>query len=299
MNADQIMTLFLLSAQLEWKLKRLYEGLLDAKGRSCEECKQQSVQRLTELSDFFSGEKALTRIARDENLMKWFAATAQDISELDYDEDHATVTGRKIKGYIKALEEVEQFEELDTNLQIKAYLQETRDFLYQIVRIINLKHTDLNIMDVLSDTSYAWRVMSDYIENIHQRVKADPSTVVLLRAALLKLSSILEVPLMRINQCNSPDTISVAEYYSSGMVDLLREVLEIIPKSVFRNLTEIVQIQTHRIKPIPIKVEAIYLKDYAQLDERYLMAKLTHRVSIFTEGILAMEKTLLGVIQVC
>lgn len=66
------------------------------------------------------------------------------------------------------------------------------------------------------------------------QVKADPSTVVLLRATLLKLASMLDTPLMRINMCDSPDTISVAQYYSSELVDFLRRVLEIIPKSVFK-----------------------------------------------------------------
>lgn len=179
------------------------------------------------------------------------------VNNLSYDEEHATMTGRKIKEFIKALDEVEQFEELDTNLQIKAYLQvvmmygglmvtssglvlmfhaahavpwcgnlvfqETRDFLLQIVRIVNLKQSELNIMDTVSDTSYAWRVMADYVDTIHARVKADPATVVLLRATFLKLASMLDVPLIRINQCDSPDTISVAQYYSSEMVEFLRQ----------------------------------------------------------------------------
>jgi WASH complex subunit strumpellin len=50
--------------------------------------------------------------------------------------------------------------------------------------------------------------------------------------------------------------------------------------------------------PIPIRLEAKDLKDFAQLDLRCELAKLTHQVSIFTEGVLVMEKTLLGVIQV-
>lgn len=157
------------------------------------------------------------------------------------------------------------------------HLQETCDFLFQIVRTVNLKQTDLQIMDTVSDTSYAWHVIADYVDNIHARVGglmrvrhsglllagrlgarrlldhclmlslagwlcvclmvqviSDPSTVVLLRATLLKLASMLEVPLIRINQCESPDTISVAEYYSSELVEFLRRVLEIIPKSVFK-----------------------------------------------------------------
>ncbi len=44
--------------------------------------------------------------------------------------------------------------------------------------------------------------------------------------------------------------------------------------------------------------ERAELKDYAQLDERYKLAQLTHAVSCFTEGILAMETTLVGIIKV-
>lgn len=79
---DVVMTLLLQVAQLEWRLKSLFEALLEAKDKSCEECKNQSVQRLMELSEFFSGEKALTRIQRDESLMKWFAATATEVRSI-------------------------------------------------------------------------------------------------------------------------------------------------------------------------------------------------------------------------
>ncbi len=47
-----------------------------------------------------------------------------------------------------------------------------------------------------------------------------------------------------------------------------------------------------------MRLEAKDLKDFAQLDLRFELAKLTHRVSVFTEGILVMQKTLLGVIQI-
>jgi WASH complex subunit strumpellin len=53
------------------------------------------------------------------------------------------------------------------------------------------------------------------------------------------------------------------------------------------------------MRPLPLRLEAKDLKEYAQLDQRYEMASLTHQVSVFTEGVLVMEKTLLGVIQVC
>jgi WASH complex subunit strumpellin len=75
-------------------------------------------------------------------------------------------------------------------------------------------------------------------------------------------------------------------------------VLGVIPKSVFEVLHEIVDIQTNKMVPVPIQLESQHLKDYAQLDLRFRLASLTHQTSVFTEGILLMEKTLVGVIQV-
>jgi WASH complex subunit strumpellin len=81
-------------------------------------------------------------------------------------------------------------------------------------------------------------------------------------------------------------------------VEFVRRVLEVIPVSVFKILSDIEQIQTHRMTPTPTRMEAKDLKEYAQLDLRFELAKATHHVSIFTEGILVMQKTLLGVIQI-
>ncbi len=77
----------------------------------------------------------------------------------------------------------------------------------------------------------------------------------------------------------------------------MRHVLEVIPKSVFVILDQIIQLQTNKLKPVPTKVERKYLKDFSQLDERYTLAKATHEVSVFTQGILAMDTTLMGIIK--
>ena len=44
---------------------------------------------------------------------------------------------------------------------------------------------------------------------------------------------------------------------------------------------------------MPTKLERKFLKDYAQLDERYTLARATHQVAVFTSGILAMNTTLM------
>jgi WASH complex subunit strumpellin len=63
-------------------------------------------------------------------------------------------------------------------------------------------------------------------------------------------------------------------------------------------LKEIEEIQTHKMVAIPTRFEAKDLKNFAQLDLRFDLSRLTHQVSVFTEGVLVMQRTLLGVIHV-
>lgn len=108
----------------------------------------------------------------------------------------------------------------------------------------------------------------------------------------------LELPLVRITQAKSNDIVSVSQYYSSELVAFVRRTLEIIPISMFGILNIIIDIQTNTLKQLPTKFPRDQLKEYAQLEERYKLAKHTYEVSKFTEGILAMEKTLMGIVEV-
>ena len=101
----------------------------------------------------------------------------------------------------------------------------------------------------------------------------------LLRATFLKACSVLDIPLIRIVTINSPDAESVAEYYSNELVNFVRLVLEIVPISVFKILDKIERIQTSEMTQIPVRLEASSLKDFAQLDLRLQLAKLTYEVT--------------------
>ena len=65
---------------------------------------------------------------------------------------------------------------------------------------------------VVSDMSYAWVAMADYSPLMRARIQRNPFSVLKLRATFLKLVSILEAPLMRINEASSPDLSSVSQY---------------------------------------------------------------------------------------
>eukprot|EP01041_Mallomonas_annulata_P003104 gene3104-6094_t len=293
-----IITLLLLTAQLEYKLKDTIQDILKNKHLIWNENREAVAQRIDELSQYFTGEKPLTRIKRDENMMIWFRNLAIQVRELEVKEETATSTGRIIHSMIRALQDIEQFEALDTNIQIRSFLSEIRDLFHIMIRTVNIRYNIIDILETITDFSYAWESLTGYMDIFHNHIKDEPSSVILLRTTFLKTVSILDIPLVRITSINSPDAESVAEYYSNLLVEFVRTVLEIVPKSVFLILNEIVDIQTQRILPVPARLEAKDLKNHAQLELRLQMSKLTHQVSILTEGILLMKRTLLGVIRI-
>jgi WASH complex subunit strumpellin len=55
-------------------------------------------------------------------------------------------------------------------------------------------------------------------------------------------------------------------------------VLEVIPRNMFRLLSDIIQLMTFQLRPLPMKVERLQLKEYSQPDLRQSLARLTHQV---------------------
>ena len=53
-----------------------------------------------------------------------------------------------------------------------------------MVRIVNVT-TTFRTLDTVSDFSYAWELMNDYVPQFHDRVRRDPRAVILLRAVFL------------------------------------------------------------------------------------------------------------------
>lgn len=292
----QIFELLLNTAQFEFKFKELFKRLLSEKVNRWNNDKREAVERMQELAEAFSGTKPLTRVDKNENLQLWFSEMGKQIDLLKHEE--ATSTGRKVAQMIEALNEVQEFHQLETNMQVKQFLLDTRTHLHHMVRAGNIKEDVLITLQMIADLSYAWEIVESYTKYMQEGIKRDPGLVIKLRATFLKLSSALETPLLRINQARSADLVSVSRYYSGELVAYVRTVLHVIPETMFGLMAKIVHLQTHVIKELPTRLEKERLKDYAQLDDRREVARLTHDVSVLTEGILAMKSTLVGIIRI-
>eukprot|EP00051_Salpingoeca_urceolata_P033878 m.22586 g.22586 ORF g.22586 m.22586 type:complete len:1163 (-) comp6876_c0_seq1:95-3583(-) len=293
---EVLFALLLDLSQYEFLLKEMFKQLLAGKLDKWNALKTEASDRMSELSDVFSGTTPLSRVEKNEHLQAYFSSLATQIKSLDVDD--STAAGRKIVHLIQALEEVQEFHQLENSLQIRQFLAETRQSLRQMIRTINIKEEVLITMQIVADLSYAWEIIDNYTSFMQSGIKKNPPLVIKLRATFLKLASALDLPLVRIGQANSPDLLSVSEYYSGELVAYVRKVLQIIPESMFQILEQVIAMLTHKIKEVPTRLDKDKLKEFAQLDERYEVSRLTHAISVFTEGILMMKSTLVGVIKV-
>jgi len=296
LDPNRILLLLLHTAQLEFRMGELYKQLLTNKAERWTKARSECAQRVTELAHLFSGEQVLTRNIKDANLQQWFVNLGAEVSSLEPAD--ATLAGRKMQQLMNAMEDVEQFHQIEANAHVKHFLADARGLLRQMMRIVNVREKILTTLAAVSDLSYAFDIITDYIPLMHALVKKDPFAVLLLRATFLKLASVLDLPLVRINQAASPDLVSVAEYYSSNLVAFVRRVMEVVPTNMFLILNEIISVQTRSMQTLPARLERAELREYAQMEARYRLARSTHQVSVFTEGVLAMEKTLMGIIEV-
>ncbi|CAJ0967241.1 unnamed protein product [Ranitomeya imitator] len=199
----------------------MFKQMLSEKQRKWENYKTEGSERMTELADVFSGVKPLTRVEKNENLQAWFREISKQILSLNYDD--STAAGRKTVQLIQALEEVQEFHQLESNIQVCQFLADTRRFLHQMIRTINIKEEVLITMQIVGDLSFAWQLIDSFTSIMQESIRANPSMVTKLRATFLKLASALDLPLLRINQANSPDLLSVSQYYSGELVSYVRK----------------------------------------------------------------------------
>ena len=294
---EKILMMLLKTSQLEYLMTQMFNLLIKKKADKWDELKETGQTKMDQLSQYFAGEGVLASETVEENLSEWFSDIAERIYDLDY--ESSTQAGRRIQNLITALTEVEQYHQVDSSLQVREFLISTRALLKTMVRYVNIENKVVITVQTVGDFSYGWNVIVEYISLLQNKIKKDPSLVIEIRSMFLKLATMMEIPLSRIHEAKSPDLISVGEYYSKKLVDFVRRVLAIIPSSMFEQLIKVIRLMTGDVlKPVPTKLPKEGLKEFAQLEERYDLASTTYKIARYTEGMLAMERAFMGVIEI-
>ncbi|XP_013376760.1 PREDICTED: WASH complex subunit strumpellin isoform X2 [Chinchilla lanigera] len=187
-NPKILFQLLLDTAQFEFILKEMFKQMLSEKQAKWEHYKKESSERMTELADVFSGVKPLTRVEKNENLQAWFREISKQILSLNYDD--STAAGRKTVQLIQALEEVQEFHQLESHLQVCQFLADTRKFLHQMIRTINIKEEVLITMQIVGDLSFAWQLIDSFTSIMQESIRVNPSMVTKLRATFLKVAKL-------------------------------------------------------------------------------------------------------------
>uniref|UniRef100_A0A8C1DL56 WASH complex subunit 5 n=1 Tax=Cyprinus carpio carpio TaxID=630221 RepID=A0A8C1DL56_CYPCA len=163
-NPKILFQLLLDTAQFEFILKEMFKQMLAEKQLKWESYKKEGSERMMELAEVFSGVKPLTRVEKNENLQAWFREISKQIESLNYED--STAAGRKTVQLIQALVEVQEFHQLESNLQVSQFLADTRKFLHQMIRTINIKEEVLITMQIVGDLSYAWQIIDRSAERV-------------------------------------------------------------------------------------------------------------------------------------
>jgi WASH complex subunit strumpellin len=292
---DDIASLLLDTAALEEAMKRVATAAVGAKDAAWGAARDEAAGRIRELADFFSGSSGLSRAPRDDALRAWFSGLADTLTALP--PDRPVATGRKLQQIVTALTEVEGFRAVDASLPTRAYLADTRAACARLLRLLHVGAGSLATLAAVADAGWAWGPAHALAPRLRARLAADPAAVHRLRCLFLKLRTMMELPLLRPGQAASPDVFALSQFYSGLLVDYAADVLAVVPDTMFDILTRTIAVHAGRLRELPTRLEKATLKEAAQLDERYRLAEATHAVAVFTQGVLAMERTFMGVLE--
>ncbi|CAE8624168.1 unnamed protein product, partial [Polarella glacialis] len=300
---EQLLQALVDTALMEEKVCNLLAPLVQRRDSDWEELKASASQAMDDLAVYFSGEHALRRNVRNEELESWFRGLQQRIDELNFGgQENSLSLSRKIAQLSKALGEVALFHGVSQQPQILHFLADARQILQKMLRTANLSEDTLRTIETVADLSYAWKALGAYREAMRGLLAQSPDSVKGLRALFLKLASILEAPLRRIRQSGNESHKSlVSGYYSARLVEFMRSVLQEIPRLIFGLLGELSTLDAARLpSSLHSRVSVLELQSYAQQSEQanHKFGALTQRIALLMRGIRETDVAVLGAILV-
>ena len=296
LNNKDLINLLLSLSQFEYLVKTMFQNLVFNKEDMWNNDKNICIQKLSELISYYSGNTVFSSTLKLENYSHFFEDISQKITKLDT--KNPTKVGARIGKLKDMIAGVKNLSNITENANAKENLRLINERLDHMLLLVNVKRNYLISISKISDFSYAWIYIHDYKKEMQDLLRQDSKNVLLLRATFLKLASILNFPLVRLFEIDSDDIESVTDYYSGELVKYVKDILQVIPHRVFELMNKIYTIFCNQFKEMPNKILKKDLKEYSQIDERFQLAQACHGISMITKGILMMEKTLMGVIEV-
>lgn len=279
---DTILSLLLYTAQYELVLYKFLKTLFEKRADYWDKDREAAKDNMSDISEFFSEKSSFKNRRANSDYSEYFDNMQKKIAELTPDGASGNVS-RKIQKYIGALEDIEKYDQIESNIQVRQHIDDTRKRLKSMLKVLNLKKRLLSDFRRITDCSYSFLILKDYISNMQKVIVKDASSTLLLRATFMKLSSIMDAPMSRIIQLDAIYNIdeqqstqhyhsnfrSVSNYYSTELMNFVKEVLQVVPRRVFDlACSSLIDALTPKIKNMPGEIDQEDLRDYALFDKR-------------------------------
>ncbi|XXG49669.1 hypothetical protein AAC387_Pa02g3782 [Persea americana] len=291
---EMLLSLLLKTSQLEFVLKQLYIELLEGKAALWLESRNIASNCMLELSEYYNGSQALSWKVKDASLKDWFLKLSEEVCSLDHMK--TGTAGRKLYNVISALREIESFQEVEENLQIKRRLFGIQKHLQDMLKALGLHNDTLFAFSVITDAVYACEFVGCFDQILFKMIEKDLSMMLNLHSFFLKFRSMLDKPLDRVSQNHSLDLLSVSNYYSSEYVSRICKILRIMPVMLFRILNNDV---VSNLQPchVPNRIEREKFQDFMQLDQQFHLAKAVNNISVISQGFQIISRSFHGLIN--
>jgi WASH complex subunit strumpellin len=114
------------------------------------------------------------------------------------DPEDQTGTSRKIQQYQRALQEIEKYDQIENNLQVRQYIEDTRKHLKKMLIVLNLRSRLISEIRQICDVSYCSLLLKEYVSHMQNVIQKDSKKTLMLRSTFMKLSSIMNTPMNRL-----------------------------------------------------------------------------------------------------
>ncbi|KAI8426211.1 hypothetical protein MSG28_005135 [Choristoneura fumiferana] len=137
--------------------------------------------------------------------------------------------------------------------------------------------------------------LKQWFTNIANQIKSVGESIT--TKSMKKITQLIQA-LDEVEEFHGIKSASTVLQFLSESKDALKNALRAASLKEDSLVTLEIAADTWTIKEIPTRLDKERLKEFAQLEQRMEVAKLTHSASTFTTGILDMRSTLVGVIRV-
>ena len=251
-------------------------------------------EKINQLSNHFFGRESLSLVDKNDDIGTWFRKIGEEMKLLCWNPDNDV---EDIQYFMDSIKEMTQIDIIDKNTHMKSIMMDIQKYILHMARLSGLQSNICETIETISDFSACRGCIEYFVPFFHFKVKAKPENTSHLSPFFIKCTTYLKSTLVPGIKTSGPSACFVRKVHTDALVAYVKEVLNVIPTTVFSSLGKMIEQNDSSLKELPNKIEVDALFNYGTLEERLRMAELTYELSTLTRGINDMEDLSIGTMK--